>query len=276
MKKFVKNCIGNVVKKASLWASNRGCLKRDDFLELFPNDVIYTNYGRIKFYSPSEILFWRSRSFFEKEPETIDWINSFDKNAVFWDIGANVGLYSLYAAKKGLNVCAFEPVSQNIHIINKNILINKLDHKIAMYPIAFAGATKLSEMFIQNLAIGDAENTFDKPVDWQNKNYEVKFKQAAIGYTIDDFLNVFGLSFPDYIKIDVDGLEYEILYGASETLGSNKLKQILVELYLEDPRYSELISYINSKGFVLDSKKRSKLFDNTVYQNVYNHIFVRN
>jgi len=42
---------------------------------------------------------WRFKTLFEKEPETIDWINSFRKEDVFWDIGANVGIYSIWAVE---------------------------------------------------------------------------------------------------------------------------------------------------------------------------------
>ena len=52
----------------------------------------------IDFFCPNKITATRVNSIFSKEPETIEWIKSFENNSIFWDIGANIGLYSLYAA----------------------------------------------------------------------------------------------------------------------------------------------------------------------------------
>ena len=49
----------------------------------------------------NEINYFRATTFETKEPETLEWIDTIPKNSVLWDIGANVGLYSLYAARHG-------------------------------------------------------------------------------------------------------------------------------------------------------------------------------
>ena len=65
------------------------------------------NYTTIKiddeklfFYTPNNLVKWRVKTFFTKEPDTLKWIDNFKEDEIFWDIGANIGLYSLYAAKK--------------------------------------------------------------------------------------------------------------------------------------------------------------------------------
>ena len=55
--------------------------------------------NELNFFSPNYLSRWRVQTLFTKEADTIDWINNFDDNCVFWDIGANIGIYSLYAAK---------------------------------------------------------------------------------------------------------------------------------------------------------------------------------
>ena len=73
---------------------------------------------------------WRADNLFKKEPETIEWIEKFSPETVFWDIGANVGIYSIYAGlNPNLNIYAFEPASNNFNLINQNIKINKMDEK---------------------------------------------------------------------------------------------------------------------------------------------------
>ena len=54
---------------------------------------------KINFYAPNHLIRFRLNTFWTKEPETLEWIRSFkkkNKTIIFWDIGANVGLYSIY------------------------------------------------------------------------------------------------------------------------------------------------------------------------------------
>ena len=71
----------------------------------------------IDFYIPNQNIIWRVKTLFSKEPETIDFINKFSnkKKIIFWDIGSNIGLYSIYAAviHKNIEVISFEPSINN-------------------------------------------------------------------------------------------------------------------------------------------------------------------
>src|ERR1700731_1654383 len=76
--------------------------------------------GAIKFSTPSPLLIWRANTAVSKEKDTIEWIGSFHENSVFWDVGANVGIYSLYAATtRPAMTLAFEPLAANYHILNR-------------------------------------------------------------------------------------------------------------------------------------------------------------
>ena len=79
-------------------------------LNLYVSKIIIKIPGtevNLKFYSPNRLNIFRIKTFFSKEPETIDWINNFEENSTFFDIGANIGLYSCYAAKKKNCNCTF-------------------------------------------------------------------------------------------------------------------------------------------------------------------------
>ncbi len=56
--------------------------------------------SQFTFAVPNGLCRYRADTFSSKEPETLAWIDNFSENSIFWDIGANVGLYSIYAAKK--------------------------------------------------------------------------------------------------------------------------------------------------------------------------------
>ena len=64
----------------------------------------------IKFFCPNQTCYWRYNSWITREPYTIEWINNFKKDSsIFWDIGANIGQFSLYASLRHpmLNVFSF-------------------------------------------------------------------------------------------------------------------------------------------------------------------------
>jgi hypothetical protein len=65
---------------------------------------------RLKILTPNSLCEWRAKTFSTKEPETLEWIDSIQKDSILWDVRANIGLYSIYAAKRqNCSVWAFEP-----------------------------------------------------------------------------------------------------------------------------------------------------------------------
>ena len=195
-----------------------------------PVSVQNTASGSINFYCPGVNPVLRSDTFFEKEPETLEWINDFDETDIFWDIGANVGVYSLYAALRGLLVLAFEPSPFNYHILSRNIEINKFDNKISAYCVALSDKTKLDYFYMTNTILGGANNSFGEPRNSDGEIYEASLRQAMIGVSIDEFIQKFDPPFPNNIKIDVDGMEGYVIKGATDTLKDRRLKSILIEL----------------------------------------------
>ena len=102
-------------------SSNKvGALVNDVIVNEVMNRVQEVEHNGIlmKFTVPNSLNRFRVESFSNKEPETLKWIDCFPDNAVLWDVGANVGLYSVYAAKKkNCNVIAFEPSVFNLELL---------------------------------------------------------------------------------------------------------------------------------------------------------------
>ena len=83
----------------------------DFFQENSYKSIVILN-NKINFFVPNQLSNWRVDTFFSKEPETLDWIDNFEKkNFIFWDIGANIGLYSIYNSIRHSKskTIAFEP-----------------------------------------------------------------------------------------------------------------------------------------------------------------------
>ena len=102
----------------------------------------------------------RGYHLFSSAPDIVDWINKFEENSLFVDVGANVGIYSLYAAKKNHKVLALEPESLNFSCLNLNISDNKLNKKISAFPIAADEENKVSVLHIRNLKFGGSREAY--------------------------------------------------------------------------------------------------------------------
>jgi hypothetical protein len=122
--------------------------------QLVPVVEEYAKIGHLKFYCPSRLPEWRARTLMTKEPETLEWIDGFEKSDVLWDVGANVGLYTLYAALRGLSVLAFEPSPGNYFLLSRNIELNGFDNLISSYCIAFNDDKRLDSFFMANTELG--------------------------------------------------------------------------------------------------------------------------
>lgn len=227
------------------------------------------------FCCPNKITKWRLDTYFSKEPETIEWINSFKADDVLFDIGANIGLYSIYAAKKNIRVIAFEPESQNYALLNRNVYLNKVQDNILCLNIAFVDKDCLDYQYIPVFQTGGAVNCFGRATDENGNTFSPDFKQGVVAYSLDSFLSRYKDIFPSHIKIDVDGLEPKIIEGAEYTLNDKRLKSLSIEINESLPQHLKLIKVIQSKGLLLIQKKHAQMFEGTKYGNSFNYLFMR-
>jgi FkbM family methyltransferase len=114
------------------------------------------NAGKSVHYSvPSRHTLWRARTLETKEPETLAWIPGFDSSAILVDIGANVGMYTIWApVMAGVRVFAFEPEALNYAVLNQNIELNDLHDRGTAYCAALSDATGVGEPFVSELLAG--------------------------------------------------------------------------------------------------------------------------
>ena len=209
--------------------------------------------SQILFEANSDLEEYRVDSLLEKEPETIAWIDSWDhdKSSVFFDIGANIGIYSLYAAYKHpkLMVFAFEPVQENYFALVKNINLNNMD----IYPmnLAISDEIGITDLFLSDLRIGNSGAQIGEAKNEAGEPFLPKKTEKIICISIDALIDSYKMPTPNYVKIDVDGLEPKILEGMSNTLKDESLKSILVESNNED-QFKIFSKNLLSHGFEID------------------------
>jgi FkbM family methyltransferase len=243
----------------------------EDMISMIPVDG-----ARIALYTPFPGLIFRAESLLTKETDTIAWIDGFKAGSVFWDIGANVGVYSLYAAmKQHAFVVAFEPASANFYALTRNIHLNGLDDRINAYCVAFSSTTGLGVITLDSEAMGAASNQFGKAGEASRYSVQSSLKsmQSMLGFAIDDFIEQFGPPFPNHLKVDVDGLELAILSGASATLLDSRLQSVLVELSVTLKKETHLaVSVLQKAGFEFLSRGE---IQGTGRHKAANHLFQR-
>jgi len=242
-------------------------------------DTVQTKYGVIKYYCLGWIPLWRSETLLVKEPETIEWIDNMPTDNTLWDIGANVGLYSIYAGLKGMNVFAFEPSALNTFLISKNIEVNGLKDNVVLFPIAVSDKNEFGYLNMTTTELGGALNEFNEKdiesVGIGAYQTDVVFKQGMFAYSIDELVEKYNFAIPNYIKIDVDSIEDRIVYGADKTLFSKTIKGVLLELDETEDRTQELITFLADRGLVLKEKRHSEMFSHSAFKHQYNYIFER-
>ncbi len=239
---------------------------------------ITKNNKKFLFYTPNPLTRSRGETLFIKEPETIEWIDTFEENGVFYDIGANVGVYTIYAGvtKPNLRVFSFEPTFFNYWLLNKNIYLNNLDSKVSALCVALSNTNAADYIYMPEIQDGGAMVNFGSNLDYNKEKFRPAFKQGSLAFSLDSLISIFKIPVPDYIKIDVDGLENEIVHGALETLKNPKVKSVLIELNESVPADMELLSIITSCGFVMKHKKQgSGMARDPKFARMYNYIFVR-
>jgi len=217
----------------------------------------------------------RAVTFSNKEPETLAWIDSFvGDRPVFYDVGALVGVYSLYckARHPESQIYSFEPEAQSFASLCRNIAMNRF-RQIQPFQIAVAGKTGLGTLYVASLSSGAGASALESEYQFLDARGG-GFEQGIFHLSLDAMVNQFGLARPNYLKIDVDGLEEQILAGAADLLSAPELRGLLVEFqYRDEAEIEQPIARLKALG--LELAERSDWVSSAAGLNSRNFIFAR-
>ena len=206
-------------------------------------------------------VYWPQHGF-HSEPGTLSWIESFSSEDVFYDIGANVGIYSLYAAKKmAVKSIAFEPNPFSYGVLAKNIGLNKICDKVIPLTIAVGEKTGQATFGLSGMEAGSVGNAIA-----ETKNAGEAMLLGILSMSLDDLIDTFSLPSPTHIKLDVDGVEPGILLGAKNTISQQSLHSVLIEFMTHDKEGRGVIhQLLTDAGFVHDSNAEDSKVGNRLY-----------
>ena len=197
-----------------------------------------------------------AHDFETSEPEMLTWIEGFAPGETLWDVGAAIGLYSMYAALGGVKVMAFEPKATSLGVLVEHLALNGLGDRVTPLGVAFSDNTAVLRLALATLGPASGGNSIESPLG-HPAGLPTVFEQGVCAYSIDTFREVFGLPAPDHLKIDVDGVEGLILRGAAKTLPL--VRTVMVEVEGDNAREAaeRIDPPLTAAGFVEDMAVRT-------------------
>ncbi len=172
------------------------------------------------------------------------------ENFNFYDVGANTGYYGIIAGRlfNKSTVYSFEPVKSHLKVLKENISINEIGDNVKIYDFALGDENSETKIHLAgsgstiNASFSDAENS-------ETENIKLK--------RLDDLIHSDNLKTPDFIKIDTEGYELEVLKGANTTLKDTS-PILFVEIaysmknlgrnYINN-KFQETFEYLIDKGY---------------------------
>ncbi len=209
---------------------------------------------KLDFYPTFKAELYRYATFFTKEEGTITWLeNTLRQDDIFYDVGANLGLYSLFAAKlnKNIKTYAFEPHKLNFASLINNVRDNGLLADIIPISIPLSDTAELTSLYYKSLYNGGSMNQLGHKNDaFSGRDFPSSFEEIIYAMPMDAFAGSV-IPFPTVVKIDVDGNELAILKGMTNVLSApNKPRSIQIEI---NPGYkTSIVDLMNSYGYELD------------------------
>jgi len=220
-----------------------------------------------------EIPSWRANTFWTKEPETIAWIDRYLTTSsivnTLIDVGANVGIYSLYAASinKQVGIIAVEPISATFAELKQNLILNNFLDRIQIIHAALSSQIGRGRMVGDDGRIGSSGSQLSLGTEGEG---------SLVTTTTGDEI-LYQLANPRaIIKIDTDGNEFDILCGFKNSLRLGYVQSVLVETtaanvdeisdllasfgLMEDSSFSKIAGHSDHRRIQSGNPERTKIY----------------
>jgi FkbM family methyltransferase len=228
-------------------------LTLEEYEKLNPRCELKHNGVSIVYATPTAFTKWRVDSLFAKEPVTIEWIAGFRASDVLVDVGANVGMYTIWAAKtRAVRVFAFEPEAQNYALLNRNIVLNGIGSLAKAYCLALSNEAGYSELHLSDSRVGGSCHSLGERVDFKHEPMNPVYSQGCVAARLDDLVAAGAVPTPDHIKIDVDGFEPKVIAGAARVLRDHAVRSLLIEVNQNLPDHMAMVDELATLGFSFD------------------------
>jgi FkbM family methyltransferase len=195
---------------------------------------------------------WDQLTTRSKEPETLQWIeDTLSNDCVFFDIGANIGNYTIYAGicHPRCRIFAFEAEPNSFVQLSRNIMLNKI--QAVPFLMALSDRAEINLFHTTTFSAGRANHQFARTQDDYEQSFEPAFSFGIHSISVDALIASGTVPIPNFVKIDVDGNEDRIIRGMEVTLGNSALQSILCEISGTEDKVDTLVTHICDSGFNL-------------------------
>ena len=223
-----------------------------------------------------ELSVWRYKSFYDKEPETIKWVDFFAASKLplnFLDVGANIGMYSLYflSLVKNKMVICVEPFQKNFELLTQNLRLNNYVDRAQVINSPLSSEIKRGSAIVSDKRPGGSGYKLIESDKGHQESIDVQVLD------IDSILYPFDQKY--VLKIDTDGSDFEILQGGINSLQSGCIISILIEAsqdvqeqisdYLKnfdltsDYRFNDLSNHSDRRRVANNKYERNRVYTQT-------------
>jgi FkbM family methyltransferase len=203
-----------------------------------------------------------------REDNIKEYLDSIPKDAIFYDLGANLGWFSLYMAERVSSVYAFEVDKINFVGLTENLQQNPHLNNVNIFNVGIADEKKTVFLNAQtDDSIGDHHKTlqlenYSGPPEIVKTNIQTLVEVDSL----DNIITSLGLPYPTHLKVDIDGSEYAFLVGSPNAL--RNAKSLIIEFFVDTPYYQKSIDLLESYGFFMINKY-SIPFETGIYNFVF-------
>jgi FkbM family methyltransferase len=177
-----------------------------------------------------------------------DLCEELQSNDIFYDIGANIGVYSCLAGSMTTEgkVVAFEPHPENVKSLISNIEYNGINAKVMETALSDESDTLV--LAEEESGAGHGEHQITEKSTNDGIRIDVR--------SLDEIRRVGGLPQPNVLKIDVEGAEYDVIKGGLQTLSANDCRLVYCEVHPEkvrtfDGSYDDVVDILLKCGFTV-------------------------
>jgi FkbM family methyltransferase len=192
---------------------------------------------------------FRARGLLTKQRGTIAWIDTFQPGSVFWDIGANIGSYALYAAlRRDLRVVAFEPAAVNHFLLAANCEMNAFGDHLDCLQLGVGDGKAIGRLDVSQ---------FEPALSFSFRSKGRRpstSRQSALVVSMDQLVEEFGVPCPTYIKIDVPAMTEAIISGGTRTLQRPEVRELHVEASETSHGGRRLVERLTALGFEIAAR----------------------
>lgn len=154
-------------------------------------------------------------------PEMSFMLKTLNDDDTFFDIGANMGMYTLLAASKikSKTIYSFEPIPRVLNQLRMNLNLNNLLGQVKVIEKVVSDKNGYEKFLVQDIS------------EYSHITYHKSRKGTILpSITLDSFCKKENVKNIDLIKIDVEGAEYKVLKGMNQILKNHRVSKLIVEL----------------------------------------------